>query len=121
MILLLQWHKGLYDCKVIGLGSGMATTVEVVCSVKSKQSSLQKQKEYSRVQYLSFDSYWNLFTKDPKWFLVCPMYIHPPLQKKIQVSINRILLGDLTTNEISCLDRWKTYLCFRISPENSTQ
>lgn len=113
-MLLLHWSKGYYDCKVNSLGSGSEPLVEVICTEKTTPKSSNHFKSYPITQFQSFDSYWRSFIHDPDWFQAWPIYIHPSLKKMILESLYRVPLRELSPSRISCLDKWKTYLHFRI-------
>jgi len=113
-MLLLHWSKGYYDCEVNRHGSANEPMVEVICTEKTTPKNSNQVKAYPIIQFTSFESYWKSFIHDPKWFMSWPIYIHPSLKEQVQASINKILLRDLSTSELSYLDKWKTYLHFRI-------
>lgn len=113
-MLLLHWSKGYFDCQVTRIGSGKESVIEVNCSEKTTPKTSATYTALPSEQFSSFDQYWESFTRDQKWFTSWPVYIHPELQSMIQASINRISLKELSSSEFSYLDKWKTYLHFRI-------
>lgn len=113
-MLLLHWSKGFSECQVIQAAPGDNQGVEVIFSEKALSPSTVRKDPPPSCRYPSFDAYWTSFTQDKRWFTVWPVYIHPSLKKIIQGSINKILLRELSSTEISSIDKWKTYLYFRI-------
>ena len=117
---LLHWSKGFFDCKIAQVGSGDETKVEVDYSKKTSPNLSNKITSFPITHYSSFTEYWDSFISKPKWYTAWPIYIHPSLKDKIEGSIYKIPLRELTPSEISYLDKWKTYLNFRIPAMNST-
>ena len=113
-MLLLHLSMGFLDCRVTQHESLNASRIEVKCSDKSSSTSSGTPDVFPIQYYSSFEDYWRSFVFDPNWFTTVPIYIHPALKKIIQASVNRVPLKELASSEISCLDKWKTYLYFRI-------
>ena|GEM_PF-5474162 len=113
-MLLLHWSMGFLDCRVTQRESLNESRIEVKCSDKSSSTSSGTSDEFPIQYYSSFEDYWRSFVFDPNWFTTVPIYIHPALKERIQSSIYRVPLKELASSEISCLDKWKTYLHFRI-------
>lgn len=114
-MLLLHWSKGFFECQVSQGGSGEDQHIEVRFSDRGVSLPADEPRPLSFISFPSFDAYWQSYTEDPHWYMAWPVYIHPTLKNTIQGSINKIPLRELSSSEIYCVDKWKTYLHFSIN------
>jgi len=113
-MLLLHWSKGYYACQVMRMEEKENSPVQVNYCETGTSRPATVPVVMPLTSYSSFDEYWSSFLDNPKWFTAWPVFVHPSLKEKVRNSLNRINLGRLTPQEVGCVDKWKTYILFRI-------